>query len=60
MSLAGLGDFCKNLDELMKSKAYKESSEAEKLDMGYRIIMCNPRRLRRMLDNDRPQKKTEV
>lgn len=40
MSLAGLRDFGRCLDAMMESKRFKEASEAERLEMGARLLRC--------------------
>jgi len=39
MSFAGLKQFESNLSTLIESAAFKESNEAERLDLGYRLLM---------------------
>ncbi|MCK5617719.1 hypothetical protein KAR91_88460 [Candidatus Pacearchaeota archaeon] len=38
MSLAGLGTYKANLDRMMSSEAFKRADDAERLEMGYRLL----------------------
>lgn len=38
MSLSGIGRYAENLDRLMKSEAFKNADDGERLRLGYRLL----------------------